>query len=723
MPQLTFANSFWESYDLLEKPVRAGVRKAMQKFQQLTVPELQADKGLHLESVEKARDPRMRTIRINDFWRGVVLAPDDGSDVFLLVNVVRHDDAYTWAAKRLYTTNSATRALEVRNVVAIEQLTPQLEEAAAAAPSLLFARYSDTVLRELGIDDQVLRAVRTVIDKPQLEAFGTLLPEDQFEVLQYLAEGFGPEEVYRDVVAVRRPVAAGPDPDESLAVAIANTTSRITLVTGPEELADILEKPFAAWRVFLHPSQRRVSYRVSYGGPVQVTGGPGTGKTVAALHRVKHLLGRSPDTRILLTTYTNALAASLRENLSLLLDGNEELLARVDVTTVNSYAHGVVTRLDGRVPSPVGDREERQLWQRVVKRLGLPWTEQFLAQEYRHVVLAQDLRTLDDYRAASRRGRGSSLSPSRREQLWSAVELFESMLRERKETTHLKVCARAAELLAASAPTHDHVVVDEAQDLHPAQWRVLRGAVASGNDDLFLTGDPHQRIYDSRVSLGSLGIRVTGRTHRLRLNYRSTEEILTWSTGLLNPVTVEDLGGDGNDTLAGYRSLLHGRRPHVSGYGSEQDEVAALLARVRDWVAQGIRPSEIGVCARFNILLDKAHDKLGAAGVPVVRVKDNPGPDVDGVRLATMHAMKGAGVPVRRRARRDRRCGAVRPGGDAGLRGRPAARVRSAAGAVPAVRGLHASPGGTGRVVERYGQSVPDSVRGRRQPSRLDEQP
>ncbi|MGW5211137.1 UvrD-helicase domain-containing protein [Streptomyces sp. NPDC004051] len=641
MPQLAFANSFWESYDVLEKPVKAGVRKAMRKFQQLTVPELQADKGLHLESVEKARDTRMRTIRINDFWRGVVLAPDDGSDVFLLVNVVRHDDAYTWAAKRLYTTNAATRALEVRNVVAIEQLTPQLEKAAAAAGSLLFARYSDTVLRELGLDDQVLRAVRTIIDKPQLEAFGTLLPEDQFEVLQYLAEGFSPEEVYRDVVAVRRPVAAGPDPDESLAAAIANTTSRITLVTGPEELAGILEKPFAAWRVFLHPSQRRVAYRVSYGGPVQVTGGPGTGKTVAALHRVQHLLGRSPHTRVLLTTYTNALAASLRENLALLLDGDEHLLERVDVTTVSSYAHGVVSRLDGKAPSPVGDREERQLWQRVVKKLGLPWTEQFLAQEYRHVVLAQDLRTLDDYRAASRRGRGTALSPGRREQLWPAVELFESMLRDRQGTTYLKVCARAAELLAASTPTHDHVVVDEAQDLHPVQWRVLRGAVASGNDDLFITGDPHQRIYDSKVSLGSLGIAVTGRTHRLRLNYRSTEEILTWSTELLSPVTVEDLGGDGNDTLAGYRSLLHGRRPHVTGYGSEQEEVAALVARVRDWVAQGIHPSEIGVCARFNVLLDKAYDKLSAAGVPVVRVRDNPGRDVNGVRLATMHAMKG----------------------------------------------------------------------------------
>ncbi|ELS57082.1 UvrD-helicase domain-containing protein [Streptomyces viridochromogenes] len=641
MPQLAFTSGFWESYDVLEKPVRAGVRKAMQKFQQLTVPELHADKGLHLESVENARDPRMRTIRINDFWRGVVLAPDDGSDVFLLVNVVPHDEAYSWAAKRLYTTNSATRALEVRNVVAIEELTPALEKAAAAADSLLFAKYSDTVLRELGIDDQVLRAVRTIVDKAQLRAFETLLPEDQCEVLQYLAEGFSPEDVYRDVVTVRRPVDAAPDPDESLAVAIANTASRITLVIGPDELADILEKPFAAWRVFLHPSQRRVAYRVSYGGPVQVTGGPGTGKTVVALHRVKHLLTRSPDTRVLLTTFTGALAASLRENLSVLLDGDASLLARVDVTTVNAYAHGIVSRLDGKVPSPISDREERQVWQRVVKRLRLPWTEQFLTQEYRHVVLAQDLRSWDAYRAASRRGRGSALSTARREQLWPAVELFESTLRDQKATTRLGICARAAELLAASSPTHHHVVVDEAQDLHPAQWRVLRGAVTPGSDDLFITGDPHQRIYDSKVSLGSLGISVTGRTHRLRVNYRSTEEILSWSTGILSPVTIEDLAGDGSDSLAGYRSLLHGRRPHVDGYATEQAEVTALVERVEGWISQGLRPSEIGVCTRFNVLLDKVYDKLSAAGVPVARVRDNPGPQVEGVRLSTMHAMKG----------------------------------------------------------------------------------
>ncbi|SCE87572.1 UvrD/REP helicase N-terminal domain-containing protein [Micromonospora matsumotoense] len=643
MPQLAFANSFWHSFDVLEKPVRAGVRKAMEKFQQLTIAELHADKGLHLESVNNARDPRMRTIRINDFWRGVVLAPDDGSDTFLLLNVVPHDGAYTWAAKRLYTVNTATRALEVRNVVAIEQLTPALEKAAAQAPTLLFAKHSDTALRHLGIDDQVLRAVRTIIDKPQLEAFGTLLPEDQFEVLQHLAEGFTPDEVYRDLVAQRRPADAPDEPSESLAMAIANTTNRITLVTRPDELAEILDKPFAAWRVFLHPSQRRVAYRVSYGGPAQVTGGPGTGKTVAALHRVKHLLSRTPDNRVLLTTYTNALAATLREHLALLLD-DEKQLSRVEVTTVNAFANRTVRALAGRVPTPVGDPDERQVWRRVSRRLALPWTEQFLAQEYRHVILAHDVRSRHGYRAASRRGRGSALGTRHRDRLWEAVEMFHAELTAAGSATYLQICARAADLLAdADRATHgyDHVVVDEAQDLHPAQWRVLRAAVPPGPDDLFITGDPHQRIYDSRVSLGSLGISVTGRSSRLRINYRSTEEILAWAAQVLVGAQVDELGGDGEDNLTGYRSLLHGRRPQAQGHPTPQAEGAALAQRVGEWLGQGVRPGEIAVCARFTTTLRGMHDELTAAGIPTAWVRDQPGADVDGVRLATMHAMKG----------------------------------------------------------------------------------
>ncbi len=320
----------------------------------------------------------------------------------------------------------------------------------------------------------------------------------------------------------------------------------------------------------------------------QVTGGPGTGKTVVALHRVKHLLARYPDHRILLTTFTNALADTLRANLSLLL-GVDTLPPRLEVSTVNAYAYRTVQQLSGRAPAPIGDVDERQLWRRVQRRLGLPWAEQFLQQEYRHVILAQNLRTREEYRAAARRGRGRAIGAPQRDLIWDAVEAFHGELSAAGKTTQLRMCATAAELVDGAKPAmreFQHVVVDEAQDLHPMQWRLLRAAVAPGPDDLFLTGDPHQRIYDNRVSLASVGISVAGRSSRLRLNYRNTEEILSWSAGLMHESPVADLEGQGSDTLAGYRSLLHGRRPHISGYASEQEEVAALVARCRSgWPA------------------------------------------------------------------------------------------------------------------------------------------
>ncbi|WP_436778202.1 UvrD-helicase domain-containing protein [Yinghuangia sp. YIM S09857] len=643
MPQLALAMPFWDEYEQLEKSVRAGVRKAMRKFQQLTVAELYADKGLHLESVENSRDPRMRTIRVDDFWRGVVLAPDDGSDVFLLVNVLPHDRAYRWAAKRLYTVNTATRGLEVRDVVAIEQITPVFARDAQAADSLLFEKFSDNTLDWLGIDGRTLPAVRVIVDKVQLLAFGGLLPEDQFDVLQHLAEGFDPQEIYDQIVGPKNAAADAKAARDDLATAIANTPSRITLVSGPAELEEILTKPFAAWRIFLHPTQRRIAYRPSYSGPAQVTGGPGTGKTVVALHRVKHLLDQRPDTRILLTTFTTALANSLRENLGMLVSDPEKL-SRVEVTTVNAIAHRVVRGRKNGVYALVDDNDVRMRWERIRRALDLPWAEAFLSQEFRHVVLAQGIVTKDAYLDCVRRGRGSALSRPQRGRVWDAIEAFTTGLDKERRQTHLQLCAEAARMLTENpspAVRFDHVVVDEAQDLHPAQWRVLRALVAEGPDDLFITGDPHQRIYDSRVSLRSLGIPVAGRTGRLRINYRSTEEILVWSRRILDGEPVDDLGGDGSDSLVGYRSLLRGGAPVVRSFGASTQEAGGIVDQVRAWVESGVPTSEIAVCGRFKSVNDKVFDHLADAGIPAVMVREGVDGDTEGVRIATMHSMKG----------------------------------------------------------------------------------
>ena len=112
------------------------------------------------------------------------------------------------------------------------------------------------------------------------------------------------------------------------------------------------------------------------------------------------------------------------------------------------------------------------------------------------------------------------------------VEHVTQQLADRKERTFLNSPTLPPDTSGAEVRPYLHVVVDEAQDMHEAQWRMLRAAVADAPNDMFLVGDSHQRIYDRRSSLSKVGINIRGRSHKLRINYRTTHEILRWSLGL-----------------------------------------------------------------------------------------------------------------------------------------------------------------------------------------------
>ncbi|MFJ2568722.1 UvrD-helicase domain-containing protein [Streptomyces sp. NPDC087568] len=644
MPQLAFDIGFFDELPKLQPSVRRAVRDTWEKFTRLTPDQLRKGKGLRLEKLEQAQDKHIRTIRIDQSWRGVLLAPSSGG-TYVVLRVMPHDDAIAWAVKQKCSINRVTRAVEIRDMVTLEEITPAYERVAEDSPKeRLFAKYSDGELKELGIDDETLRQARSLLDKEQLEVFAPLLPQDQREVLQYLAEGFSAQEVWQEIVAPALHASAQPVDTEDYETAIRHSGARIALVSASEELREILEKPFAAWRVFLHPSQRKVAYRASYSGPAQVTGGPGTGKTVVALHRIKHLLGHLRDgDRILLTTYTNALVDALRSGLESLVE-DPELRARVDISTVDGFASRVVAEVPGAADlEPLMSNQEESRWGKAAKATGFTGSAQFLVQEYRHVILAQDIRSLAEYEATDRRGRGSRLTAGERPLVWETVERFTAELAADKSRTWLQTCAEAARLLAEKGPRYRHVVVDEAQDLHPVQWRLLRAAVPARPDDLFIAGDPHQRIYDSKVSLKSLGIKVAGRSVKLRKNYRSTQEILSWSTSLLigRPIArLED--EDRNETLLGYRSALHGDGPATHAAETEEAELDALVAQVRAWMEAGVGTAEIGVSARFKKNCARAVAHLKAAGIPAALLRSADATDgSETVRVGTMHSFKG----------------------------------------------------------------------------------
>jgi superfamily I DNA/RNA helicase len=641
--RLAIAKGFLAEYAKLEKSVQSAVESAIGRFAEHT------HAGLHLEKLQHSRDDRIRTIRVDRFWRGVVLAPAAG-DTYCLITVLPHDKANAYAASHRFSVNQALGVLEVRDEEALRKLEPTLHAAAKVEENRLFATVSDADLKRLGVDAQILPLVRLLSSDAHLEAMQTMLPDAQYSALYALACGMTPEQAWAEVVQLL-PAETPPeqvDPGD-LVSAMERTPGQVAFVAGQGELQRILAHPFAAWRTFLHPSQRKIAYRPAYSGPAQVTGGAGTGKTVTALHRAAFLAGRAdqpsvsapaaaaPETPILLTTFTRNLAEAIDAQLDLLIE-DADTRCRIEVINVDRLAYRIVTDSRGK-PAIADTPGLRQLWADAASDAGLEFTPIFLQHEWEQVILAQDLHTEQAYQTCLRAGRGRPLGKAQRSQVWKAAGRITAELRAAGQSTHLQLANEATHLLRESGRSpYRHVIVDEAQDLHPAQWRLLRAAVAPGPNDLFVSADPYQRIYDNRVSLASLGIGVRGRSRRLRVNYRTTEEILDWTVPLLGTAPVTGLDGEA-DTLMGYRSPMHGRRPRVRKATARAEELTALCEQVQAWLDSGIEANAIGVAARAAHLARDARDALKAAGIASVSLTAQR--TSNAVRVGTMHGMKG----------------------------------------------------------------------------------
>jgi hypothetical protein len=624
--QLAMSNSFLPQYAKLEPKVRKAVDAAIAKFAE------HSHAGLHLEKVNHARDPRIRTIRIDQYWRGVVLAPEEG-DVFCLIAVLGHDEAIRYAASRRFSVNQAIGVIEVRDQDAIDSLEPVLEEVSLSTDTRLFTHVSDKEMARLGIDDAVMPVVRLLINEVHLQAMEKMLPEPQYIALLALAQGMTVEQAWAEVAACLPPeVTPTPVAPDDLVTAMRRSPGQIVFIEGPADLRRVLAHPFDAWRIFLHPLQRKVALRDSYLGSAQVTGGAGTGKTVTALHRARHLAVKNPEAWILLTTFTKPLAQTLQKQLELIVE-DPEIRERIKVSTVDAAAFSIVSQHRGR-PNVASQDMLESLWLDTAE--GLSHSPVFLEREWEQVILAQDITSEAQYLTCSRSGRGTPLSRAQRTVVWQAIMTVVERLREEGKSTFHQLAGEAARLVDG-APVYQHVIVDEAQDLHPLQWRLLRGLVPVGPDDLFIVGDPHQRIYESHVSLASLGINVRGaRSTRLKLNYRTTQEILGWAVPLLGLVPATGLD-DTPDTLEGYRSPMHGRRPAVFSYVDREAELDGLVQHLRKWLGEGIEPNSIGVAARSTWLVNRVSERLAAEGLKSFLAPSNS----VGVQIGTMHRMKG----------------------------------------------------------------------------------
>jgi superfamily I DNA/RNA helicase/mRNA-degrading endonuclease RelE of RelBE toxin-antitoxin system len=646
---------FENSYADLDGSVRSRVLSFMVKLQQ--DPDAT---GLDFKRPKGAASKHVRTARVNDNYRAVLVnaGADDDNSTLWLVAVKKHDDAYKFAETLTLQVNEKTGAAELYDPIALgEALDNARADSISSVGSdpMMPASVSQADLERFGLTPDVAAELKRVTTEDALQRLLEALPASQGNAVLDLAYGKDPQDVWNDLV-IEDP---GPIDVDDLETALKRPLSRLsfTAVDGDnaEELRAVLEGDFAKWRVWLHPLQRNLATHRGWNGPFRVTGGAGTGKTVTAIHRARFLAtqldsnGADLKVKVLFTTFTRNLAQTIEGQLIQL--AKPSITERVHVVNIDALARAVVAATDsGRAfvnSSKIGSFSQiDQLWRTAAQNCNGTWDPNFLNEEWSEVVLGNAVVDEAGYLRVARSGRSQKLSRPQRADAWLAIEQFQILLRAQSLTTFTELASRAANALASDPFLRDqfgyrHAVIDEAQDLHPAHWKMLRALIPIDTDDLFIVGDAHQRIYGKPAPLSRFGIETRGRARRLTVNYRTSREILLWCLRIAD-AEADDLDTS-SDTLAGARSVFGGPEPESLGFKSKSEEYKGIVGKIEQWVADGYARSDIAVFTYERNDVREIYDSLEAAGVDAEVVNESTKEEKlgDVVRVMTMHRAKG----------------------------------------------------------------------------------
>lgn len=584
-----------------------------------TVVDLQIDptgKGLSFHRIDRSKDPNFWSVRVS---RDIRLIVHKSAESFLVAYVDHHDKAYAWAERRRIEAHPSTGAIQIVEVrERAEDLAPappvvNTTNTGLSKQAALFASLADEALLSVGVPRDWLADVRMADDDRFLDLAPHLPDEATEALLQYVSTGRLP---------------ASPPPPAGNPYEHPDAQRRIRLVADEEELRQALEYPWERWGVFLHPSQRAVVDK-TFAGPARVSGSAGTGKTVVALHRAVRLARANPNARVLLTTYSEPLAKMLQAKVKVLAPEAGAIVPRITVRDLPGTADELFQLAHGLRPRIVSAEMLRTMIVEAAKTAGAKgFTPRFLLSEWTHVVDAWGIESLDHYAAVPRLGRRSPLGPRQRQTLWAVFEPVSVRLQDQGLFTRAGVYRQLGMYYASRGnKPFSHIVIDEAQDLGPAELAFLAAVSAQGDDALFFAGDIGQRIFQHPFSWRALGIEVRGRATTLKVCYRTSRQIRGMADRLL-PSALRDPDGI-EEERSGTISLFDGPSPEVVISQNAKEEVDRVAAFIRNAVSDGVLPSEIGLFVRSPDTIGRARAAAEMAEL------------ADRVVISVMHLAKG----------------------------------------------------------------------------------
>ncbi|MGH3025523.1 MAG: ATP-dependent helicase, partial [Gaiellaceae bacterium] len=361
----------------------------------------------------------------------------------------------------------------------------------------------------------------------------------------------------------------------------------------------------------LDPEQREAAEAVR--GPVCILAGAGTGKTRAITHRIAFavLSGAVAPQHVLAVTFTTRAAGELRGRLRRLGAGSVQ--ARTfHAAALRQLQYFWPRTVGGELPALL--KSKVPLLAEVASRLRLGLSSSDLRDIASEIEWMKALqRPPDDY--ATSVELAHRIPPRPAADVTAMYAGYED-LKVRKNLFDFEDLLLHATALVETEPDvaaqvrdqYRYFVVDEYQDVNPAQQRLL-DAWLGGGDDLCVVGDPEQTIYSfagaSPSYLTSFPAKYPAATVvRLVRDYRSTPQVVALANRLS--------GG----ALVAQRPA--GPVPVVASYDDEVAEASAVAAKIAKQIADGLAASEIAVLFRINAQSETYEQALAEAGVPYV---------------------------------------------------------------------------------------------------------
>lgn len=313
---------------------------------------------------------------------------------------------------------------------------------------------------------------------------------------------------------------------------------------------------YKSWMLFMHPEQEKIA-TANLNGPAKLVGVSGSGKTCVVVRRAIWLAFQNPNEKILVLTLNRPLSTLTHDLIK--ASAPAELLQNIEVLPFFKICQNLLATFE---PENIKIHDDRawksgehidEVWTEFYRcevnnsdaSVLLPLhfslisrginSEHYIREEFDWIRSSFPKSRREEYLKIEREGRVIPFDADARSRILKALDFWETKMKAIGVCDYLGLATELYKHKEKIKSEYRSIIVDECQDFGTIELEIIRSLTPKNTNDIFLCGDPAQRVHTKRQSIKAAGIDThASRSMALNKNYRNTRDILQAAFHILN---------------------------------------------------------------------------------------------------------------------------------------------------------------------------------------------